>query len=199
MPKYPFNRRLDGAQNQSERCGLEKNIFFHCLESNTGQPVAIPTDLFWLLGCGDVKPVRMLTAQKLLVWSRTCQFFSLLCSNKASFCKSLVYANIQRIKLIISVRKLSWIINISRNRITRVTDVNISKSVSKYNYHNSRHNPLSCLLFKTLNFGDWILSPSSGETYPVGCLRRQRLALGFNWVGSTWRRTQNSVSETLCF
>jgi hypothetical protein len=32
------------------------------------------------------------------------------------------------------------------------------------------------------------------------CLRRERLALsiGSNWMGSTWRRRQNPVSEALC-
>jgi hypothetical protein len=34
-----------------------------------------------------------------------------------------------------------------------------------YSYHNSGHCPASCLLFKMLRFGDWILSPSSGGIY----------------------------------
>jgi hypothetical protein len=38
----------------------------------------------------------------------------------------------------------------------------------QYIYHDSGHYPSSCLLFKTLRFGDWILSPSSVETYSVG-------------------------------
>jgi hypothetical protein len=37
-----------------------------------------------------------------------------------------------------------------------------------YNYHNPGHYPSSCVLFKTRNFGNWILSPSSAETYSVG-------------------------------
>jgi hypothetical protein len=81
------------------------------------------------------------------------------------------------------------------------------------------HYPSSCLLFKTQRFGEWILSPSSGGTYSVGPNRwicslspdspvsvsgereRERLpiSVGPNWVVTTWRRGQNTVSETLCF
>jgi hypothetical protein len=35
--------------------------------------------------------------------------------------------------------------------------------VHLYNYWVSGHYPSSCFLFKTKRFGDWILSPSSGE------------------------------------
>jgi hypothetical protein len=84
------------------------------------------------------------------------------------------------------------------------------------NYHNSGYYPLSCLLFKTQRFGDWILSSSSEGTYSFGRkqrlaasaesskvgstwrVRRQRLALsiGQNWLSTTWRKRQNPVSET---
>jgi hypothetical protein len=42
-------------------------------------------------------------------------------------------------------------------------------------------------LFKTHDFGDWILSPSSDPE------------MGTNWVGFTWRRKHNLVSETSCY
>jgi hypothetical protein len=42
------------------------------------------------------------------------------------------------------------------------------------NYHNSGHYPLSCLLFKTQRFADWILSMSSGGTYSAGLNRRKQ-------------------------
>jgi hypothetical protein len=56
--------------------------------------------------------------------------------------------------------------------------------VSEYNYHNSVHYPSSCLLFKKWRSRNWILSPSSGETYSVR---------------TTLRRRQNPVSGTSCF
>jgi hypothetical protein len=73
-----------------------------------------------------------------------------------------------------------------------------------------------CTLFSvcsSLKVGDqvahsgWILPPSSCGTHSVGPIDRasfnntlfvQRLVLsiGNNWVGSTWRRRQNPVSES---
>jgi hypothetical protein len=45
--------------------------------------------------------------------------------------------------------------------------------------HNSAHCPYSCPLLKTRRFGDWILRPSSGETYSVGPNRQSySLTLG---------------------
>jgi hypothetical protein len=37
-----------------------------------------------------------------------------------------------------------------------------------YKYYVSGHYPPSCFYSKARRFGDWILSPSSGETYSVG-------------------------------
>jgi hypothetical protein len=46
--------------------------------------------------------------------------------------------------------------------IARNSEITLS-----YKYYISRHYPSSCFYLKTQRFGDWILSPSSGKTYPV--------------------------------
>jgi hypothetical protein len=48
--------------------------------------------------------------------------------------------------------------------------LNRLKGTSRYNYQNSGLYPSSCPLFKIQRLGDWIVSPSSGATFPV-CLR----------------------------
>jgi hypothetical protein len=58
-------------------------------------------------------------------------------------------------------------------------------------YHNSEYYAAPSFLFKTLRFGDWRFSPSSGRTYPVGP--------NGNQLGLNLRERQNPVSENLCF
>jgi hypothetical protein len=49
--------------------------------------------------------------------------------------------------------------------------------VYKYNYHNSGHYSLSCLLFKTRRFRNWILSPSQVEPTQLVPINRTSLYL----------------------
>jgi hypothetical protein len=60
-------------------------------------------------------------------------------------------------------------------------------------YHNSGHYRSSCPLLTTQRCGGWIL-----PWILLSCLRRQRLTFSIRlvWVSCTWRRKQNSVTET---
>jgi hypothetical protein len=53
---------------------------------------------------------------------------------------------------------------------------------SYHNYHNSRHYPSFCILFKTQRFGDRILSPSSSGTYSVGHIRSETWTSSIYWT-----------------
>jgi hypothetical protein len=44
-PRYPLDRRLDGPQSRSRRCGAEKNLAPAGIRNPAVQPVAIPTEL----------------------------------------------------------------------------------------------------------------------------------------------------------
>jgi hypothetical protein len=54
-PRYPLNRRLDGSQNRSGRCGKEKIKSLHvsCWKLNSGHPVrslvSILTELYYTI------------------------------------------------------------------------------------------------------------------------------------------------------
>jgi hypothetical protein len=72
--------------------------------------------------------------------------------------------------------------------------IHIAVHCKLYKSHNSGHHPTSCLLFKT---AFWTLV--SVHVCRWNLLMRQTLTLsiGNNWAGSTWRRRQVPVSETL--
>jgi hypothetical protein len=59
--------------------------------------------------------------------------------------------------------------------------------VYQYNYHNSRHYSLSCLLFKIQRSGDWILFSSSAGITQLDSIDGAT-RIGSNCVGSTGDR-----------
>jgi hypothetical protein len=81
--------------------------------------------------------------------------------------------------------------------------------VYEYHYCVSGHYPSSAFYLKQ-RFGDWILFRLQVEPTQFDLIERASpylrrlstglaLSIGPNWVGSTWRRKQNPVSETLSF
>jgi hypothetical protein len=58
--------------------------------------------------------------------------------------------------------------NDTRNRTKNSHTDRKNSQLIVYKHYVSGHYPSSCFCLKTLLFGDWILSPSSGGIYSVG-------------------------------